>query len=95
MMKMRKKVGSETVELENGFKCKSNWINILRREIILKITCIGKSIILEEFVDGVHFILSIGTDLEYNNRNITIPIKTTTDSLNALFLAVYNLVSRL
>jgi len=75
----------EIGELANQTRCFKFW----SKKAVLQ-----KSVILEEFVDGVHFILSIGIELGYDNRNIAIPGERTTNRLNSMFLAVYDLVGR-
>lgn len=76
----------EIGELANETRCFKFWSKKPASE---------RSIILEEFVDGVHFILSIGIELGYENRKISIPSEMTTDSLNSMFLHVYDFVSKL
>ncbi len=44
-------------------------------------------VILEEYVDGIHFILSLGIDLGFENTKIDIPVKKV--DLTTLFLHVY------
>lgn len=48
-----------------------------------------KKIILEEFVDGVHFILSLGLECGYNNMPIEIPRDKINLSVSDLFLEIY------
>ncbi|MYL50316.1 dUTPase [Halobacillus litoralis] len=51
-----------------------------------------KSVILEEYVDGVHFLLSLGLDLDY--RYTAIPL-VEVDSQTSAFLTVYRSIERL
>ncbi|MDE3839856.1 dUTPase [Bacillus methanolicus] len=48
-------------------------------------------IVLEEFVDGIHFILSLGIDCGFE-QEIELPQSKTTTSLNEQFLRVYQLI---
>ncbi|MBS4173772.1 dUTP diphosphatase [Bacillus sp. FJAT-49736] len=54
-----------------------------------------QNIILEEFVDGVHFILSIGIELGFENRNIFLHKQNNKEDLNSLFLRVYERIIKL
>ncbi|MCA1318681.1 dUTP diphosphatase [Bacillus tianshenii] len=51
-----------------------------------------QSVVLEEYVDGVHFLLSIGLTLGYTS-DIPREVGTRTESLNEQFLILYDLVS--
>ncbi|AKU79469.1 dUTP diphosphatase [Spiroplasma turonicum] len=50
-----------------------------------------KSVILEEFVDGLHFIISIGNDIMYNFSNFEYKNNNNKD-LNEWSIEVYNMV---
>jgi dimeric dUTPase (all-alpha-NTP-PPase superfamily) len=49
-----------------------------------------KEIILEEFVDGVHFILSLGIECGYDHIVSLHPAKGNEGDVNSQFLAVYD-----
>jgi dimeric dUTPase (all-alpha-NTP-PPase superfamily) len=51
-----------------------------------------RSVILEEYVDGVHFLLSVGLTLGYT-KVIPREVGTRTESLTDQFLILYDLVS--
>ncbi|KMJ56989.1 dUTPase [Bacillus sp. LL01] len=51
-----------------------------------------RSVILEEYVDGVHFILSLGLTFEYGGE-VSIGLAEPSESLTGQFNSVYNLVS--
>ncbi|UQD52967.1 dUTPase [Bacillus methanolicus] len=48
-------------------------------------------VVLEEFVDGIHFILSLGIECGFEHA-IELPKSKTTASLNEQFLRVYQLI---
>ena len=52
-----------------------------------------KEVILEEFVDGIHFLLSIGLDL--NDQSKHIESKETSDDLSKAYLEMFRLSSSL
>ncbi|MBX0358990.1 dUTP diphosphatase [Halobacillus sp. Nhm2S1] len=51
-----------------------------------------KSVILEEYVDGVHFLLSLGLDLEYRYTSTEL---VEADSQTTAFLSVYSSIENL
>ncbi|MBM7620532.1 dimeric dUTPase (all-alpha-NTP-PPase superfamily) [Bacillus tianshenii] len=51
-----------------------------------------QSVVLEEYVDGVHFLLSVGLTLGYTS-DIPREVGTRTESLNEQFLILYDLIS--
>ncbi|WLR46066.1 dUTP diphosphatase [Halobacillus litoralis] len=51
-----------------------------------------KSVILEEYVDGVHFLLSLGLDLGYRHSSTSL---VESDSQTAAFLSVYSSIEDL
>lgn len=53
------------------------------------------SVILEEFVDGVHFILSIGLELGFENQEISIVSSEANEDLVQGFLKIYQFVDEL
>lgn len=53
-----------------------------------------KSVILEEFVDGIHFILSIGIECGFQNLDYTFEVKPSTESTTEQFLLLYQQVSK-
>jgi dimeric dUTPase (all-alpha-NTP-PPase superfamily) len=52
-----------------------------------------KDVILEEFVDGVHFILSLGIECGFHERPLAIKDNPSTLSVTEQFLAIYEKVS--
>jgi dimeric dUTPase (all-alpha-NTP-PPase superfamily) len=53
-----------------------------------------KSVILEEFVDGIHFILSLGIECGFQNLDYTFEVKPSTESITEQFLLLYQQVSK-
>jgi len=49
--------------------------------------------ILEEFVDGVHFILSIGLELGFSDREVALVSYEGNEDLDRSFLKIYQLVN--
>jgi dimeric dUTPase (all-alpha-NTP-PPase superfamily) len=49
----------------------------------------SRDIILEEYVDGVHFILSLGIEMEFDKMEFLAPNEVQANSVTAQFLAVY------
>ncbi|EIJ79212.1 dUTPase [Bacillus methanolicus PB1] len=49
-------------------------------------------VVLEEFVDGIHFILSLGIEFGFELEKMEFPHSKTTTSLNEQFLRVYQLI---
>lgn len=49
--------------------------------------------ILEEFVDGVHFILSLGLDLGFSDREYSLVSQEANEDLDRSFLKIYRLVN--
>lgn len=47
--------------------------------------------ILEEFVDGVHFILSLGLDLGFSDRDISLVSQEANEDLDRSFLKIFRL----
>lgn len=54
-----------------------------------------EKVILEEFVDGVHFILSIGLELGYEDQDISIVSSEGNEELVQTFLKIYQLINEL
>lgn len=52
-----------------------------------------KKVILEEFVDGIHFILSLGLECEFQNQELQMEKEATTKDINEQFLKIYQAVS--
>jgi dimeric dUTPase (all-alpha-NTP-PPase superfamily) len=52
-----------------------------------------KSVVLEEFVDGIHFILSLGIECEYQNLDYTFELEPSTVSTTEQFLLIYQRVN--
>lgn len=52
-----------------------------------------KSVVLEEFVDGVHFILSLGIECEFQNLQYTITDEPSAVNVSEQFLLIYEQVS--
>lgn len=76
----------EIGELANETRCFKFWSKRPASE---------SSVILEEFVDGVHFILSIGLELGFSNHEIAIVSSEGNENLVQSFLKVYHLVDEL
>jgi dimeric dUTPase (all-alpha-NTP-PPase superfamily) len=53
----------------------------------------AKEVILEEFVDGIHFILSLGIECGFDTRQIDLTLSEPTLSVTEQFLIVYEVVS--
>ncbi|MEH7439826.1 dUTP diphosphatase [Neobacillus drentensis] len=51
-----------------------------------------KAVILEEFVDGIHFILSLGIECNFNNIEINLRRKQSTSDVTEQFLIVYETI---
>lgn len=54
-----------------------------------------KEVILEEFVDGIHFILSLGIERGFESVELPTVINPIEDTLNQQFLALYQHISLL
>src|SRR5690554_6230630 len=67
----------EVGELANETRCFKFWSNK---------SASARAHILEEFVDGVHFILSIGLDLGYSKRPISLQSAHSNENLIQSFL---------
>ena len=52
-----------------------------------------KSVVLEEFVDGIHFILSLGLECGYQNLEYAMNIEPPAISVSEQFLQIYENVS--
>ncbi|MEH7274321.1 dUTP diphosphatase [Neobacillus vireti] len=52
-----------------------------------------KSVILEEYVDGVHFILSLGIECKFQKLDYTLDLEPTTVSTTEQFLLIYEKVN--
>lgn len=52
-----------------------------------------KKVILEEFVDGIHFILSLGLECDFQNQGLKIEKEASTQDINEQFLKIYQAVS--
>jgi dimeric dUTPase (all-alpha-NTP-PPase superfamily) len=52
-----------------------------------------KKVILEEFVDGVHFILSLGLECGFQDQGLKMEREPSTQDVNELFLKIYHAVS--
>lgn len=74
----------EVGELANETRCFKFWSKKAPSE---------KAVILEEFVDGVHFILSIGIDLGYKTE--AIEVTTIDEDATALFNLVFEKINQL
>ncbi|WAA11639.1 dUTP diphosphatase [Fervidibacillus halotolerans] len=55
----------------------------------------SKERILEEYVDGLHFILSLGIELGFDNEPYSISTETETPDATAAFLNVFDQIHRL
>jgi dimeric dUTPase (all-alpha-NTP-PPase superfamily) len=53
-----------------------------------------KSVILEEYVDGIHFILSLGIECGFQNLDYTFEVKHSIESTTEQFLLIYQQVSK-
>jgi dimeric dUTPase (all-alpha-NTP-PPase superfamily) len=53
-----------------------------------------KKVILEEFVDGIHFILSLGIECGFHKQSLELKEEPCTQDTNEQFLAIYQAVSR-
>ena len=51
-----------------------------------------KAVILEEFVDGIHFILSLGIECGFDNISSIIPARSTETNISSQFLEIYDFV---
>ncbi|MDQ6599883.1 dUTPase [Bacillus salipaludis] len=51
-----------------------------------------KEVILEEFVDGIHFILSLGIECDFHDRELVMRRTEASMNLTEQFLAIYELV---
>lgn len=76
----------EIGELANETRCFKFWS---------KKPASGSEIILEEFVDGVHFILSIGIELGFAENEFSIVSVEGNEDLVQSFLKIYQLVDNL
>ncbi|MFB3160774.1 dUTP diphosphatase [Neobacillus sp. 179-J 1A1 HS] len=52
-----------------------------------------KSVVLEEYVDGIHFILSLGIECGFQNLDYTLDIEPLAVSTTEQFLLIYQLVN--
>lgn len=52
-----------------------------------------KSVVLEEYVDGVHFILSLGIECEFQNLDFILDLEPSTVSTTEQFLFIYQKVN--
>ncbi|CAM3922552.1 dUTP diphosphatase [Lederbergia lenta] len=76
----------EIGELANETRCFKFWS---------KKPASDQAIVLEEFVDGVHFILSIGNELGFSDRDIPIVSSEANEDLVQSFLKIYQLIDKL
>ncbi|MEK3890441.1 dUTP diphosphatase [Bacillus sp. FSL K6-3431] len=76
----------EIGELANETRCFKFWSKKDASE---------QAVILEEFVDGVHFILSLGNELGFSDRDISIVSSEANEELVQCFLKIYHLVDKL
>ncbi|HEY4552142.1 MAG TPA: dUTP diphosphatase [Bacillaceae bacterium] len=76
----------ELGELANETRCFKFWS---------KKPASDTGVILEEFVDGVHFILSIGLELGFSDRDISILSSEANEDLVQSFLKMYHLADKL
>jgi dimeric dUTPase (all-alpha-NTP-PPase superfamily) len=53
-----------------------------------------KSVVLEEYVDGIHFILSLGIECGFQNLDYTLDIEPLAVSTTEQFLLIYQLVNK-
>lgn len=75
----------ELGELANETRCFKFWSIKLSSE---------KSVVLEEYVDGVHFILSLGIECEFQNLDFNLDLEPSTVSTTEQFLLIYQLVDK-
>lgn len=52
-----------------------------------------KSVVLEEFVDGIHFILSLGLECGFQNLDYKLELEPSTVSITEQFLLIYEKVN--
>lgn len=52
-----------------------------------------KKVILEEFVDGIHFILSLGLECGFQGQELQLEKRTSSQDVNEQFLKIYQAVS--
>ncbi|WP_045523541.1 dUTP diphosphatase [Neobacillus niacini] len=52
-----------------------------------------KSVVLEEFVDGIHFILSLGIECGFQNLDYTLEIEPSTVNTTEQFILIYEKVN--
>ncbi|MFC5464353.1 dUTP diphosphatase [Lederbergia graminis] len=76
----------EIGELANETRCFKFWSKKPASET---------DIILEEFVDGVHFILSIGLELSFSERDISLVSTEGNEDLVQSFIKIYHLIGEL
>lgn len=48
-----------------------------------------KDVVLEEFVDGIHFILSLGLECGFQEQSVELPKMASSINVNEMFLNVY------
>jgi dimeric dUTPase (all-alpha-NTP-PPase superfamily) len=53
-----------------------------------------KSVVLEEYVDGIHFILSLGIECGFQNLDYTLDIEPSAASTTEQFLMIYQVVNK-
>jgi dimeric dUTPase (all-alpha-NTP-PPase superfamily) len=53
----------------------------------------AKEVILEEFVDGIHFILSLGIECGFDSKDIDLTLSESNLSVTEQFLIVYEVIS--
>jgi dimeric dUTPase (all-alpha-NTP-PPase superfamily) len=53
-----------------------------------------KSVVLEEYVDGIHFILSLGIECGFQNLDYTLDMEPSTVSATEQFLLIYQEVNK-
>ncbi|NYE07746.1 dimeric dUTPase (all-alpha-NTP-PPase superfamily) [Bacillus niacini] len=53
-----------------------------------------KSVVLEEYVDGIHFILSLGIECGFQNLDYTLDIEPSAASTTEQFLLIYQVVNK-
>jgi dimeric dUTPase (all-alpha-NTP-PPase superfamily) len=53
-----------------------------------------KSVVLEEYVDGIHFILSLGIECGFQNLDYILDIEPLSASTTEQFLLIYQLVNK-
>ncbi|WP_456278051.1 dUTP diphosphatase [Bacillus sp. AK128] len=73
----------EIGELANETRCFKYWS---------KKPSSAQNVILEEFVDGVHFILSLGIEINVHQELREVKIEQRGDDLNSLFMEVYRVI---